>query len=120
MKEDLHCALDPSGATVNGKRITFIVYILQASGLFVGLPLIAGVTINYVKRADVKGSWLESHFRWQIRTFWFSLLFAFIGIATYIFLIGYFILIADGIWMIYRIVKGLLYLNEEREMYQRS
>ncbi len=117
MAEDFNCALGASAATVNNKRITFVVYILQAAGLFIGLPFIAGVIINYVKRADVKGSWLESHFRWQIRTFWFSLLWAFIGVATFVFLIGNLILIADGVWIIYRIVKGLLYLNEEREMY---
>jgi len=107
-------------ATVSDKRIIFVVYILQAAGLFIGLPLIAGVIIDYVKRADLKGSWLSSHCRWQIRTFWFSLLWAFIGVATYLLLIGHLILIADGIWIIYRVVKGLLYLNEGREMYDVS
>lgn len=120
MAEDFNCALNASAATASDKRIIFIVYILQAAGLFIGLPFIAGVIINYIKRADLKGSWLESHCRWQIRTFWFSLLWAFIGVATVVFLIGNLILIADGVWIIYRIVKGLLYLNEEREMYPHT
>lgn len=117
MVEEFNPAPGSLTATASDKRITFTVYILQAAGLFIGLPFIAGVIVNYIKRADVKGSWLESHFRWQIRTFWFSLLWAFIGVATFVFVIGHFVLMADGVWIIYRIVKGLLYLNEERVMY---
>lgn len=54
-------------------------YALQAIGFFVGITYIVAIIINYVKRDDVKGTWLESHFRWQMRTFWFSLLWAIIG-----------------------------------------
>jgi uncharacterized membrane protein len=87
-----------------------------------GWPSIIAVIINYVKRGDARGTWLESHFRWQIRTFWFALLWAvivwivsivlaavLIGFATWI--LG---VIALGIWAIYRIAKGWLRLNEGR------
>ena len=117
MAEDFNGSPGGPEAAVSNKRIIFIVYILQAAGLFIGLPLIGGVIIDYIKRDDLKGSWLESHCRWQIRTFWFSLLWAFIGVATYVLLVGHFILVADGIWIVYRIIKGLLYLNDGRVMY---
>ncbi|HXF46476.1 MAG TPA: hypothetical protein VNK91_10200 [Burkholderiaceae bacterium] len=89
-----------------------------------GWPSIAAVVINYVKRADARGTWLESHFRWQIRTFWYALAWALlvaavsavlaivvIGIATWV--IG---LIALGIWAIYRIARGWLRLLDRQPM----
>lgn len=99
------------------KNMTMVVYALQAASLLFGLTLIVAVIINYVKQGDVRGTWLESHFRWQIRTFWFGLLWSVIGVATFFFVIGYFILIADSIWLIYRIVKGWLYLSDGKQMY---
>ena len=99
------------------KRLAMIVYGLQAASFFTGtLTLFAGIIINYVRREDVQGTWIESHFRWQIRTFWFSLIWTVVGIATVIFLIGYGILLATSLWLIYRIVKGWLYLTERRPM----
>ena len=96
----------------NLKTLTTAVYALQAVGFFVQITWIVAVVINYVKLDEVKGSWLESHFRWQIRTFWWGLLWAAIGVITFLIVIGWLILIADGIWLIYRIVKGWLSLND--------
>ncbi|WP_419609388.1 DUF4870 family protein, partial [Thiolapillus sp.] len=76
------------------------------------------IIINYVKRADVKGTIAESHFRWQIRTFWFSLLWVVVGAATAVVAVGYFILIGVGIWNIYRIVVGWFKLSDGKPMYQ--
>lgn len=98
------------------KTLATAVYALQAVSFFFGITYIVAIVINYVKIDDVKGTWLESHFRWQMRTFWFSLLWAVLGAITFILVIGWFILIADGIWVIYRIVKGWLRLNEGKEM----
>jgi uncharacterized membrane protein len=120
VSQDFHYMRETSEVREGDKKLALIVYILQVIGLFIGLTLIIGVIIDYVKRADAAGSWLESHYRWQIRTFWFSLLFAFIGVATSVIGVGYIILVGDAIWLIYRIAKGLLYLNDEREMYPRS
>jgi uncharacterized membrane protein len=83
----------------------------------VGITLIIGVILNYIKREDVRGTWLESHFRWQIRTFWYSILWTVIGFLTAIVLIGYAVLFANAIWVIYRIIKGWIRLSEGMEMY---
>jgi uncharacterized membrane protein len=94
-----------------------LVYILQAIGFFVGLTWIAGVMVNYVKQDQARGTWVESHFRWQIRTFWFGLLWSVIGVLTTWILIGFVILGVAYIWLIYRVVKGWLYFNERKPMY---
>ena len=105
----------------NLKDITTLVYVLQAVALLIPPTAIVAVIISYVKRSDVKGSILESHFRWQIRTFWFSLLW--FGLATILIftiigaIIGYPILVAAYIWWIYRFVKGWLTLNKKEPMY---
>jgi uncharacterized membrane protein len=98
------------------KTVATVVYALQALGFFNGITWIAAVIINYVKREDVAGTWLESHFRWQIRTFWFGLLWAVLGVILFVLIVGWFILAADAIWIIYRIVKGWLNLSENRPM----
>jgi uncharacterized membrane protein len=96
------------------KTLTMVVYALQALGFINGITWIVAVIINYVKRDEVRGTWLESHFRWQIRTFWWGLLWGVIGTVLLLVLIGYFVLVAAGIWVIYRIVKGWLYLNDNK------
>ncbi len=119
-------------------RLTHIVYALHALGLAIGAfgaasvlgsflfgwPSIIAVIINYVKRSEVRGTWLDSHFSWQIRTFWFALLWALmvalvslpltvilVGIGTWV--AGLFIL---GVWAIYRIARGWLRLQAHQSM----
>ena len=94
------------------KTVATVVYALQAAGFFVGITWIVAIVLDYVKRDDAKGTWLESHFSWQIRTFWWGLLWAVIGAITFIIIVGWVILAADAIWIIYRIVKGWLNLVE--------
>jgi uncharacterized membrane protein len=87
-----------------------------------GWPSIIAVVLNYVKRDDARGTWLESHFRWQIRTFWLSLawvaLVALVSWPLMLVLIGFvlwpFGLFVLGIWAIYRIVYGWLRLKDGR------
>ena len=91
-------------------------------GSFVGsVPSIVAVILNYVKRGDARGTWVDSHYRWQIRTFWFALLWALIGWAlvfTFIgAVVGVPILIALTLWLIYRIGRGWLRLRDQRPMY---
>jgi uncharacterized membrane protein len=100
----------------NLKTVATVVYALQAAGFFVGITWIVAVVIDYVKKDDVKGTWLESHFRWQIRTFWFGLLWGVIGAILLLVLVGWFVLVANAIWIIYRIVKGWLNLAENKPM----
>ena len=96
------------------KTLATVVYALQAAGFFVGITWIVAVVINYVKKDEAKGTWLESHFSWQIRTFWWGLLWAVIGTLLVFVLIGFAVLFADAVWIIYRIVKGWLNLNENK------
>ena len=99
------------------RQLTMIVYVLQIACIVVGITLIAAVIINYVKRSDVEGTWLESHFRWQIRTFWWSLLWFGVGLALLVVIVGFFILMALAMWLLYRALKGWLELEERRPMY---
>ena len=98
-------------------NITTLVYVLQALSFFVGISCIVALIINYVKLPEVSGTWLASHFRWQIRTFWFSLLWLVLGGVMVFLVVGYFVLVANAVWFIYRIVKGWLYLNDRKPMY---
>ena len=98
------------------KSLTQAVYVLYALSYFTGVTAIVGIIINYVKKDEVAGTWLESHFRWQMRTFWFGLLWAVIGVVTFIVVIGMVILFANFCWIIYRIVKGWLNLNDNKPM----
>jgi len=98
------------------KDVAMLVYALQAAGFFVGISWIAAIVVDYVKKEDATGTWLESHLRWQIRTFWFGLLWAAIGVPLCFVLVGWAVLAADGVWLIYRVVKGWLYLSENRPM----
>jgi uncharacterized membrane protein len=116
--------------------VTHVTYALHALGLAIGAfgastvvgafifgwPSIIAVIINYVKRGDARGTWLESHFTWQIRTFWFALMWAclifllgallvFVLVGFAIWAVGLFVL---GIWAIYRIVTGWMRLRDRR------
>lgn len=107
-----------SSAKINSaKNISMVIYGLQAASFLLGFTVFVAIVINYLKKEDVTGTWLESHFRWQIRTFWFSFVWGVIGFITLPIVIGYFILIANSIWFIYRIAKGWLSLNDGKMMY---
>jgi uncharacterized membrane protein len=116
--------------------ITTVTYALHALGLAIGAfgtasvvgaflfgwPSIIAVIINYVKRDEASGTWLESHFTWQIRTFWFALAWALgigaVGALLAIVLVGFAIWIvgffALGLWAIYRIIRGWMALRDRR------
>src|SRR5579863_9783764 len=97
---------------------TFHTVVLSFVG---GLPSIIAVIMNYARRSATRGTYLESHFRWQIRTFWFALLWLCVCallVVTIIFaLIGLLGLAALGIWIIYRVARGWLALKDQRPMY---
>jgi uncharacterized membrane protein len=88
-----------------------------------GWPSIIAVILNYVKRSEARGTWLQSHFRWQIRTFWYGLLWVCLCALFVIMTLGIGILIAwlplgiVGLWFVYRIIRGWLALRDGREMY---
>ena len=99
------------------KKLTMVIYALQAASFVIGITALVAVIMNYIKKEEVAGTWLESHFRWQIRTFWFGLLWSIIGFITSFILIGFVVLLVDALWIIYRIVKGWLNLSDNKPMY---
>lgn len=98
------------------KNVALVVYVLYALSFLYGITAIAGVVIAYIKRDDVRGTWLESHFAWQIRTFWWGLAWTVVGVVLALVAVGFLILFAVWIWAIYRVVKGWLRLNDGREV----
>ena len=103
--------------------VTGIVTVASVVGAFLtGWPSIIAVILNYVKRSEARGTWLESHFRWQIRTFWFALLWTLVigvtGALLAIVLVGFAVwavgFFALGLWAIYRIARGWLRLRDRR------
>lgn len=98
------------------KQLTMVVYALYAASLFAGFTGIVAIVVNYVKRDDTVGTLYESHFTWQIRTFWWSVAWVVLGFATLIVGVGILILFAGWVWMIYRVVKGFLNLNDGKPM----
>lgn len=80
-------------------------------GAFVfGIPSIVAVIINYAMQSDARGTFLESHFRWQIRTFWFAALWSVVSILLFISIVGipfsWLLIIGVGLWVVYRIARG--------------
>ncbi len=125
----------PSESLVN---TTHLIYALHAVSLIIGTfgaptiigqflfawPSLIAVIINYIKRDEVRNTWLESHFRWQIRTFWYALLWSIIiAIPSFIlmlvlvgFALWYIGMSLLGIWAIYRIARGWLALNDRKAL----
>ena len=117
-------------------QLTHLIYALHACAVFVGvtsaatvaggfvfgLPSLLAVFLNYLKRSDVEGTWLASHFRWQIRTFWFTALWLLVYGVLFMTLIGIplaLLLIAVlGLWVGYRVVPGWLSLAGVRPVGQ--
>jgi uncharacterized membrane protein len=124
----------PSGPLFNW---TQAIYALHALSLLAGIlgaativgafltgwPSIIAVILNYVKRGEVRGSWLESHFSWQIRTFWYGLLWVGLCLMFIVLTLGVGILIAwlplliVSVWFVYRIARGWVRLRDGRAMY---
>ena len=99
------------------KTVTMVVYALQALSFLWGVTAIVGVVINYVKREDARGTVYESHFDWQIRTFWWGLAWLIVGGVLAILLVGFLVLFIAWIWMIYRVVKGWLKLIDGQPVF---
>lgn len=90
-------------------------------GAFVfGWPSIVAVIINYVTRANVRGTWLDSHWRWQLRSFWFAALWLCVAGLLMLTLIGIpaalLVVLATGVWVLYRVIRGWLALLDRRPM----
>ena len=98
------------------RQLTLVIYILYALSWLIGISAIVAIVINYLKREDAVGTLYESHFTWQIRTFWWALLWCALGVLTIPVLVGFAILFATAVWSIYRLVKGWLNWNDRKPM----
>jgi uncharacterized membrane protein len=97
------------------KTVALAVYVLQALSFFWGITAVIGVIIDYVKLDDARGTWVENHLRWQIRTFWWALFWSVLGVALiWVFGLGFLVLAVVYFWTIYRVVKGWLKLTERK------
>lgn len=102
-------------ADAQHRNLALLVYVLQGFGVFTGgLTWIAAMVVNYLKRSEVRDTWVESHFRWQLNTFWYGLLWLIVGTLFWIVFLGWFMWGLVTIWVVYRIIKGLLYLNDRK------
>ena len=133
--------MEPSGTLIEGERNleglrawTHVIYGLHAWSVLAGIvtpafvvtafmlgwPSILAVILNYVKRSDAKGTLFESHFRWQIRTFWFAVPWALAGVLLWITLVlipvAIVLWIITGIWVAYRVIRGWLTLLRGKPM----
>ncbi len=142
MRNDLNPGVTVSGEPVDASLVSYthIIYALHSLSVLIGLtsavtivgsfifgfPSIIAVIMNYVRQSDVRGTFLESHFRWQIRTFWFALLWVIVvlgvslplvlvfGLGLLTLSVGFVLL---GIWVIYRIIRGWTALNARRPVH---
>jgi uncharacterized membrane protein len=110
-------ALHAASALIGMLTSAFIV-----TAFLFGVPSIIAVVMNYLRRDDARGTWLESHFSWQLRTFWFALfwvvLIFLLSLPLFLVLIGFLTfpvgIIIVGIWVIYRVARGWLKLKDGR------
>ena len=108
--------MEPDTRLDSLKTLTHVIYALYALSLISGITGIVAIVLNYIKRDDVRGTWLEGHFAWQIRTFWWGLFWLVLGGITFIILIGWVIWGVAFVWFVYRIAKGWLNLNDGKPM----
>jgi uncharacterized membrane protein len=138
MANNVNPSVTVSGQPVDASLVSYthIIYALHSLSVLIGLtsawtivgsfifglPSIIAVIMNYARQSDVRGTFLESHFRWQIRTFWFALLWVIVIVALslplMLIVVGFFTawigFVLLGIWVIYRIIRGWLALRDHR------
>lgn len=101
------------GETGGAETWAKIAYILYLTSLIFGITSVAAVIIAYVNRNDGP-AWLDSHYHFQIRTFWIGLLFLCVSVLLMIVLIGYLLMLLWVIWLVVRCIKGLKYLGRQQ------
>jgi uncharacterized membrane protein len=100
--------IDPkSGSTAN------LVYVLYLASLVVGVTALVGVIMAYINKGEAP-DWVQTHYRFQIRTFWIGILFSIIGALTTLILIGWLIILLVAVWWIIRCIKGMQYIGKQQ------
>ena len=124
---------EPSASIVTTANVVYALHALAVvigiagtatvvGSFLLGIPSIIAVIVNYAQRSEARGTYVESHFRWQIRTFWFTLLWVTVCLLLAITIVGIpAALVGFGlttVWVIYRVARGWLRLRERRPMYE--
>ena len=135
-------AVAPGSAAADPSLVSYthVIYALHATSVLIGIlgaptvvgafllgiPSIIAVIMNYVRRSDARGTWLDSHFSWQIRTFWYTalwvvlialismILLPLLGLGILVFFVAFGLL---ALWLVYRVARGWLRLRDRRPMY---
>ncbi len=131
---DYEAVVERAGPPAGLVTLTHVMYALHAFSAITGMmtaalvvtafltgwPSIIAVIMNYVKRGEAAGTLLDSHFRWQMRTFWYALLWVVIGCMLIVTIVGALIgvplLLVVGLWVLYRIVRGWINLANRKPM----
>jgi uncharacterized membrane protein len=128
----LTAAVEPASSVVTTANIVYalhtvsIVIALAGAATVIGsflfsIPSIIAVILNYVKRGDARGTWVESHYRWQIRTFWYAMLWTVFAAILFVTIIGVpvamVMFLVLSAWLIYRVARGWIRLRDKRPMY---
>lgn len=134
MSNPIPAPLQSGQPSENMVTVTHLVYALHAFAVFsavvgsatiifsfiASLPSIAAVVLNYWNQTAVRGTWLESHFRWQIRTFWFAVLWVAVAVLMGLTIVGLpfalAVLLLAGVWILYRVVRGWWVLIQRRTL----
>ncbi|MEO8133990.1 MAG: hypothetical protein ABI831_08445 [Betaproteobacteria bacterium] len=107
--------IGPPAGLVN---VGHAIYACYAVGFFVGVTWLVAIILAYVKRDEAQGTWMESHFSWQIRTFWWSLLWCVLGWVLFVTLVGMIVAFpmwaVAWLWALYRVIKGWMRLNDAK------
>jgi uncharacterized membrane protein len=101
-------SMQTSSGGTDPKTWAIIVWVLYLAGLVVGITAIVGLIIAYVKRGELAGTPFESHMTYAIRTFWISLIGSIISVVLMFVLVGYVLIFLVGIWVLYRMIRGLI------------
>ena len=108
---DTMATKDPSAADPPAsKNLPFAIYILYLASFLAGLTGLVGVVLAYVNRGTGP-AWLDTHFTYQIRTFWIGLVYTIIGFVTTLVIVGWLVLLATSVWLILRCAKGMSWLD---------
>ena len=100
--------------TDSQKNYMYITYAMYALGIFIGLTPIVGVILAYIKRDEMQGTVYYDHMQFLIKTFWVSLIGMVIGVILMLVLVGYLVLLAVGVWYIFRVVLGIVKLLDNK------
>jgi uncharacterized membrane protein len=103
----------PLDDTASSRVIAMAIYICYLASFLAGITAFVGVVLAYMNEGTGP-AWLDTHYRYQIRTFWIGMLYTFVGFVTILVLIGWIVLLATSIWLILRCARGLTWLDKRQ------